>query len=155
MLRQKNQRLKLGEALELRLSHQDHSRLRRALERRHQAGLALGPLQQGKIYMWEAGASAMAWAQQGVTLSDVTGPDNTAFQMGSLRIQPMQPGTFILVFAFDVQGKCVEQSVASAWTVTADFGAGRMGIFTATSIASACWARAASGIGPICSSAAT
>ena len=68
-------------------------------------------LQQGKVYKWEAGASAMAWAQQGITLTEVRGPDTTEFQSGSLRLRPMQPGFFTLVFGFEVQGKRVEQSV--------------------------------------------
>jgi hypothetical protein len=68
-------------------------------------------LQQGKSYTWEAGASAMAWAQQGVTLAGVTGPDTTEFRDGSLRIRPMSPGPLTLTFAFDVQGKRMEQTV--------------------------------------------
>ncbi len=69
-------------------------------------------LQQGRAYTWEAGASAMAWAQQGITLTGVTGPDSTEFHEGSLRLRPMQPGPMALTFTFDVQGKPVEQSVS-------------------------------------------
>ena len=68
-------------------------------------------LNQGKTYTWVAGASAMAWAQQGITLIEVTGPDFTRFQEGSLTIRPMTQGLHTLKFAFDVQGKRMEQFV--------------------------------------------
>jgi hypothetical protein len=68
-------------------------------------------LNQGKTYTWEAGASAMAWSQQGITLTNVTGPDFTEFREGSLTIRPMASGTHALVFVFDVQGKKLEQNV--------------------------------------------
>ncbi len=68
-------------------------------------------LQQGKIYRWEAGASAIAWAQQGITLTTVTGPDSTVYQSGSLYLRPMGAEMYTLVFVFDVQGKRVEEAV--------------------------------------------
>jgi hypothetical protein len=68
-------------------------------------------LNQGKTYTWEAGASAVAWAQQGITLTDVTGADFTGFRDGSLTLRPMEAGTHVLNFVFDVQGKRVEQAV--------------------------------------------
>lgn len=68
-------------------------------------------LKQGKTYTWEAGASAMAWAQQGISLLEVTGSDSTRFRDGSLVLTPMQPGTHSLTFAFDVQGKRLETRV--------------------------------------------
>ncbi|HKP97127.1 MAG TPA: putative Ig domain-containing protein [Fibrobacteria bacterium] len=68
-------------------------------------------LKQGKTYTWEAGASAMAWAQQGITLTGVAGPDFTEFREGSLTLRPMAPGAHVLTFAFDVQGKRLEQAV--------------------------------------------
>src|SRR6185369_6883851 len=68
-------------------------------------------LRQGKTYTWEAGASAMAWAQQGISLLEVTGSDSTSFHDGSLVLAPKQPGTHTLTFAFDVQGKRLETKV--------------------------------------------
>jgi hypothetical protein len=68
-------------------------------------------LKQGKTYTWEAGASALAWAQQGVTLVGVSGPDYTEFRDGALTLIPMEAGIHTLTFAFDVQGKPLEQTV--------------------------------------------
>ncbi len=68
-------------------------------------------LKQGKTYAWEAGASAMAWAQQGITLAGISGPDSTTFSAGALALKPMSAGLCSLIFAFDVQGKRVEQTV--------------------------------------------
>jgi hypothetical protein len=68
-------------------------------------------LKQGKTYTWEAGASAMAWAQQGITLTDVKGAELTSYQDGALTLRPAEPGIHILTFVFDVQGKPLEQSV--------------------------------------------
>lgn len=68
-------------------------------------------LRQGKTYTWEAGASAMAWAQQGISLLEVTGSDSTLFRDGSLVLTPKQAGTHSLTFAFDVQGKRLETKV--------------------------------------------
>jgi hypothetical protein len=68
-------------------------------------------LQEGKTYRWEAGASAVAWAQQGIALLEVNGSDSTAFHEGALAIIPMQAGTHILTFVFDVQGKRLETRV--------------------------------------------
>lgn len=69
-------------------------------------------LKQGKTYTWEAGASAMAWSLQGITLKDVTGPDFTEFTDGSLRLRPVDAGVHEMIFVFDVQGKRVDQPVA-------------------------------------------
>jgi hypothetical protein len=68
-------------------------------------------LQQGKTYKWEAGASAVAWAQQGITLLNVAGSDSTSFLEGALAIVPMEAGTHTLTFVFDVQGKQLETRV--------------------------------------------
>ena len=68
-------------------------------------------LNQGKTYTWQAGASAMAWAQQGINLVEVTGPDFTGFRDGALTLRPMNAGMHTLMFAFDVQGKRLEQTV--------------------------------------------
>jgi hypothetical protein len=68
-------------------------------------------LKQGRTYTWQAGASALAWAQQGVTLSGVTGPDFTEFREGTLTLRPTEAGRMALTFAFDVQGKRMEQTV--------------------------------------------
>lgn len=68
-------------------------------------------LRQGKTYTWEAGASAMAWSQQGISLLDVTGSDSTGFHEGSLVLVPRRPGTHTLTFAFDVQGQRLETKV--------------------------------------------
>jgi hypothetical protein len=68
-------------------------------------------LRQGKTYTWEAGASAMAWAQQGISLLEVTGSDSTSFRDGSLVLAPKGAGTHTLTFAFDVQGKRLETKV--------------------------------------------
>jgi hypothetical protein len=68
-------------------------------------------LQQGKTYFWEAGASAMAWAQQGITLLGISGDDTTEYHDGSLRLRPAQPGAHTLVFSFDVLGKKMDQKV--------------------------------------------
>lgn len=68
-------------------------------------------LQQGKEYRWQAGASALAWAQQGITLLSVTGQDTTEFVDGSLRIRPSASGEHILDFAFDMGGKPHDQQV--------------------------------------------
>jgi len=68
-------------------------------------------LNQGKTYNWEAGASAMAWAQQGITLTNVTGPDFTEFKEGALTLRPASAGVHVLTFMFDVQGKSLEQTV--------------------------------------------
>lgn len=69
-------------------------------------------LQQGKVYGWEAGASAVLWSQQGVTLVGVTGDDSTDYRDGSLRLRPMQPGAHTMIFAFDAQGKELYQKVS-------------------------------------------
>ena len=68
-------------------------------------------LQEGKAYRWEAGASAQAWAEQGITLLKVEGPDSTGFKDGALRMRPMAPGIHPLVFTFEVQGRQLEQKV--------------------------------------------
>jgi hypothetical protein len=68
-------------------------------------------LQQGKEYRWAAGASALAWAQQGITLVSVTGPDTTEFNGETLRFRPSSPGEHILAFAFDIGGTRSEQYV--------------------------------------------
>jgi hypothetical protein len=68
-------------------------------------------LQQGKTYTWEAGASAVAWAQQGISLIEVNGSDSTAFHEGALAIVPRQAGTHVLTFVFDMLGKRVETRV--------------------------------------------
>ncbi|MEO6095709.1 MAG: hypothetical protein ABIW76_08520 [Fibrobacteria bacterium] len=68
-------------------------------------------LQQGRTYTWEAGASAMAWAQQGITLIDVKGAESTSYQGGSLTLRPAEPGIHVMTFVFDVQGKPLEERV--------------------------------------------
>ncbi|MEO7426951.1 MAG: hypothetical protein ABI036_17315 [Fibrobacteria bacterium] len=68
-------------------------------------------LKQGRTYAWEAGASAMAWAQQGVTLTGVSGPDFTEFKDGSLRLRPAEAGAYSLTFTFDVQGRKMEHTI--------------------------------------------
>ena len=68
-------------------------------------------LKQGKTYTWEAGASAMAWSQQGITLTEVTGPDFTEYKDGALTLIPMEAGIHTLLFAFDVAGKRMETAV--------------------------------------------
>jgi hypothetical protein len=68
-------------------------------------------LQQGKTYTWEAGASAVAWSQQGISLVEVNGSDSTKYHQGSLAIVPMEAGTHILTFVFDMLGKRVETRV--------------------------------------------
>lgn len=69
-------------------------------------------LKQGKTYTWEAGASALAWSQQGITLTGVTGSDSTDFRAGALTLKPLSAGMDTLIFAFDMQGKHLEQTVA-------------------------------------------
>jgi hypothetical protein len=68
-------------------------------------------LKQGRTYVWEAGASALAWAQQGIVLSEAKGSDFTRLAGDSLVLIPLHPGLHTLVFAFDVQGKRVETRV--------------------------------------------
>jgi hypothetical protein len=68
-------------------------------------------LQQGKAYTWEAGASAIAWAQQGIALTAVSGTDSTVFEKGRLRLRPMAAGNLVLTFTFTVQGTPMEQAV--------------------------------------------
>ncbi len=61
-------------------------------------------LLQGRSYTWKAGATAAAWAAQGVVLQQVEGSDSTAFAGGVLHLRPMQAGTQELDFHFEVQG---------------------------------------------------
>lgn len=68
-------------------------------------------LQQGKAYTWVAGASALAWSQQGIKLTQITGPDSTVYTNDTLHIRPMHADSLTLVFTFDVQGKSIEQPV--------------------------------------------
>jgi hypothetical protein len=68
-------------------------------------------LQEGKVYRWEAGASAAAWAEQGITLVKVEGPDSTGFRDGTLRLRPMAAGIHSLAFTFEVQGRQLQQKV--------------------------------------------
>ena len=58
----------------------------------------------GRNYFWQAGATATAWAAQGITLQNVEGSDSTLFDGNQLRLRPMAVGMHRFDFHFLIQG---------------------------------------------------
>ncbi len=68
-------------------------------------------LQEGHSYTWEAGTSAAAWSEQGISLVQVTGDDSTDYTEGTVHLKPMQSGQMKLQFHFEVLGQPLLQAL--------------------------------------------
>ncbi len=74
--------------------------------------LPFDTLLQGKTYTWRAGATAAAWASEGVHVHAILGPDSTTFDGETLTLRPMEAGVHELKFQFETPAGHLQQSVA-------------------------------------------
>lgn len=74
--------------------------------------LPFDTLIQGRLYTWKPGLTAMVWAEQGVKLHAVIGPDSTNYDGESLALRPRRSGTHDLLFQFQTSGGIIQQAIS-------------------------------------------
>jgi hypothetical protein len=74
--------------------------------------LPFDTLVQGRTYTWNGGTTVVAWAEQGIQLKSVVGPDSTLFAGEILTLKPQHVGSHDLLFQFETPTGPMQQAMA-------------------------------------------